>query len=195
MQRRNRARQVSETENVDRTQKENLVAELHGIFSDAELVIVTRQSGMTVAETSTLRAEMREAGARFKVTKNRLAKIALEGTPHAGLVDRFSGPTAIAYAADPVSVTKALLEFARKNQKLDVLCGGLGGKVIEVDQLKALATMPSLDELHAQLLGLLQAPAAKLAGVLQAPARDVVGVLAAPARDVVGVLAAQGAKQ
>ena len=129
------------------------------------------------------------------MTKNRLAKIALQGTPHAGLTDRFSGPTAIAYAEDPVSVAKAILEFARKNQKLDVLCGGLGGEVIDVDQLKALATLPSLDELRAQLLGLIQAPAAKLAGVLQAPARNTVGVLAAPARNVVGVLAAQGAKQ
>lgn len=180
---------------MDRTQKEKLVAELNGIFSDAELVIVTRQTGMTVAETSTLRAEMRDAGARFKVTKNRLAKIALEGTPNAGLADRFSGPTAIAYAEDPVSVAKTILEFVRKNEKIDVLCGGLGGKVIDVDQLKALATLPSLDELRAQLLGLLQAPAARLAGVLQAPARDTVGVLAAPARNVIGVLAAQGAKE
>jgi len=183
---------VSETENVDRTQKEKQVAELRDIFSDAELVIVTHQSGMTVAETSSLRAEMREAGARFKVTKNRLAKIAVEGTPHAGLVDQFKGPTAIAYAKDPVSAAKAALDFAKKNEKLVVLCGGLGGKVIDVDQLKALATLPSLDELRAQLLGLLQAPAAKLAGVLQAPAQDMVGVLGAPARDMVGVLAARG---
>ncbi len=180
---------------MDRTQKEKLVAELHGIFSDAELLIVTRQSGLTVAETSALRAEMREAGARFKVTKNRLAKIALEGTPHAGLVDRFSGPTAVAWARDPVSVARTILDFAKKNPKLDVLCGGLGGRVLEVDQLRTLATLPSLDELRARLLGLLQAPAARMAGVLQAPARDVAGVLAAPARDLVGVLAAQGAKQ
>ena len=103
---------------MDRTQKEKLVAELHGIFSDAELVIVTRQSGMTVAETSTLRAEMREAGARFKVTKNRLAKIALEGTPHAGLVDRFEGPPPSPMPG-PVSVPSDP-RIRKKNQKLDV---------------------------------------------------------------------------
>lgn len=180
---------------MDRTQKEKQVAELRDIFSEAELVIVTQQSGMTVAETSSLRQEMREAGARFKVTKNRLAKIAAEGTPHAGLIDQFKGPTAIAYAKDPVAATKAALDYAKKNDKLVVLCGGLGGKVIDLDQLKALATLPSLDELRAQLLGLLQTPATKLASVLQVPAQDMVGVLAAPARDVVGVLAAQGAKQ
>lgn len=188
------AKSVSETENVDRTQKEKQVAELRDIFSDAELVIVTHQSGLTVAESSTLRTQMREAGARFKVTKNRLAKIAAEGTPCAGLVDQFKGPTAIAYANEPVAAAKAALDFAKDNEKLVVLCGGLGGKVIDVDQLKALATLPSLDELRAGLLGLLQAPATKLAGVLQAPAQDMVGVLAAPARDVVGVLAAQGRK-
>ncbi len=183
---------MSETENVDRAKKEKQVADLRDIFSEAELVIVTRQSGMTVAETSSLRAEMREVGARFKVTKNRLVKIAVEGTPHAGLVDQFKGPTAIACTKDPVSAAKVALGFAKKNDKLVILCGGLGGKVMDVDQLKALAMLPSLDALRTQLLGLLQTPAAKLASVLQTPPRNMVGVLEAPARDMVGVLAVRG---
>ena len=166
---------------MDRTQKEKLVASLNQALSATEAVVVTRQSGLTVAEATRLRRRMREAGASFKVTKNRLARLALKGTPFEGLAPMFTGPTAIAWSQDPVAAAKAAVEFAKTNEKLVIVGGALGAKALDVAGVQALATMPSLDELRAKLLALLQTPATRIAGVLQAPAGQLARVLKARA--------------
>jgi large subunit ribosomal protein L10 len=166
---------------VDRTQKEKLVASLNQALSATVAVVVTRQSGLTVAEATRLRRRMREAGASFKVTKNRLARLALKGTPFEGLAPMFTGPTAIAWSQDPVAAAKAAVEFAKTNEKLVIVGGALGAKALDVAGVQALATMPSLDELRARLLALLQTPATRIAGVLQAPAGQLARVLKARA--------------
>jgi len=166
---------------VDRTQKEKLVASLNQALSSTVAVVVTRQSGLTVAEATRLRRRMREAGASFKVTKNRLARLALKGTPFEGLAPMFTGPTAIAWSKDPVAAAKAAVEFAKTNEKLVIVGGALGAKALDVAGVQALATMPSLDELRAKLLALLQTPATRIAGVLQAPAGQLARVLKARA--------------
>ncbi len=166
---------------MDRTQKEELVAEMHQTFSGAAVVVVTHYTGLSVAEISDLRAKMREQEAGFKVTKNRLTRLALDGTPYQGLTDLFSGPTAIAYSDDPVAAPKVAAAYAKSNPKLVLLGGGLGDKVLDADGVKTLATLPSLDEIRGKLVGLLNAPATKVAGVLQAPAGQLARVLAAHA--------------
>jgi len=164
---------------VDRSKKEALVAELRQTFDENELVVVTHQSGLTVAQASDLRRKMRDAGARFKVTKNRLAKIALKGTKFEHLSDVFTGPTAIAVSVDSVAAAKVAVEYANKNEKLIIVGGALGDKSLNVDDVKALATLPSLDSLRAKIIGLLQAPAGKLVGVTQAPAAQLARVFSA----------------
>lgn len=166
---------------MDRTQKEELVAEMRQTFSGTAVVVVTHYTGLTVAEMSALRAKMRDQGAGFKVTKNRLTRLALDGTPYRGLSDLFTGPTAIAYSDDPVAAPKVAADFAKSNPKLVLLGGGLGDKVLGVEDVKTLATLPSLDEIRGKLVGLLNAPATKVAGVLQAPAGQIARVLAAHA--------------
>jgi large subunit ribosomal protein L10 len=142
-------------------------------------VVITHQTGLTVAEASDLRRKMREAGARFKVTKNRLVKLALVGTKFEHLTDYFSGPTAIAVSVDPVAAAKVAVEFANKNDKLAIVSGALGAKGLDADSVKALAKLPSLDGLRGILIGLLQAPASKLASVTQAPAAQLARVFGA----------------
>ncbi len=164
---------------VDRARKAELVAELQKTFESNTLVVVAQQSGLTVAEMSDLRKRMRDAGASFKVTKNRLAKIALKGTQFEGLADSFTGPTAIAVSQDPVAAAKVAVEFADKNEKLQIVCGALDAEQLDVDRVKALARLPSLDELRGKIVGLLQAPATKVAGVLQAPGGQLARVFAA----------------
>jgi len=164
---------------VDRTQKEELVASMRSTFEEAGIVVVTQYSGLTVDDMTTLRNKMREVGAGFKVTKNRLTRLALEGTDYAGLADTFTGPTAIAYAADPVGAAKVAVEFAKKNDKLIVVGGAMPGTILDAAGVKSLAAMPSLDESRAKLVGLLQAPATKIAGVLQAPAGQLARVFGA----------------
>lgn len=164
---------------MDRGKKEALVAELRQTFDENELVVVTHQSGLTVAEASDLRRKMREAGARFKVTKNRLAKLALKDTKFEHLTDDFTGPTAIAVSVDPVAAAKVAVEFANKNDKLQIVSGALGEKGLDADGVKALAKLPSLDELRGKIVGLLQAPAGKLAAVTQAPAGQLARVFGA----------------
>jgi large subunit ribosomal protein L10 len=166
---------------VDRTQKEELVAEMRQTFSGTAVVVVTHYTGLTVADMSALRAKMRDQGAGFKVTKNRLTRLALDGTPYRGLSELFTGPTAIAYSDDPVAAPKVAADFAKSNPKLVLLGGGLGDKVLGVEDVKTLATLPSLDEIRGKLVGLLNAPATKVAGVLQAPAGQIARVLAARA--------------
>lgn len=166
---------------MDRTQKQALVGTLQSDFSGATCIIVTHQSGMSVAEATELRRQMRAAGAGFKVTKNRLAKRALEGTEFAGLAPLFTGPTAVAYSHDPVAAAKAAVAFANRNDKLTIIGGGLSGQTLDAAAVRALATLPSLDELRGKIIGLIQAPATKLAGLLQAPAGQLARVLAAHA--------------
>lgn len=164
---------------MDRTEKEELVGSLRQAFEGAAVVVVTHYIGLNVAELGTLRTEMRKAGARFKVTKNRLTRLALEGTAYAGIADLFTGPTAIAYSGDPVAAAKVAVEFAKKNEKLVILGGSLGGKTLDANGVKSLAALPSLDELRARLVGMISTPATRIAGVLQAPAGQVARVLSA----------------
>ena len=166
---------------MDRSQKSELVSSLRGTFENANMVVVTHYIGLTVSDMGELRTKMRDAGASFKVTKNRLTRLALEGTPYEQLDDLFTGPTAIAYADDPVAPAKVAVEFAKKNDKLVVLGGAMGGVRLDSDGIKQLATLPSLDELRAKIVGMLNTPATRIAGVLQAPGGQVARVLRARA--------------
>ncbi len=162
---------------MDRSQKEKLVENLHDALGETSCFVITHQSGLTVAEVTVLRRQMRDAGASFKVTKNRLARLALAGTKFEQLSPQFIGPTAIAYSRDPVAAAKVAVEFANKNDKLTIIGGALGEKQLDAAGIKALATMPSINELRAKLLGMLQTPATRVAGVLQAPAAQLARVL------------------
>ena len=164
---------------MDRSQKENLVAELHKTFDAAEMVVVTHYSGLTVSEMEDLRTKMLEAGAGFKVTKNRLTRLALKDTKFEGMADLFTGPTGVAYSADPVAAARVAVKFAKDNEKFVVVGGALGEEQLDVNRVKALASLPSLDELRGKIVGLLQAPATKIAGVTQAPAGQLARVLGA----------------
>lgn len=164
---------------MDRTEKEDLVASLHRTFSETAVVLVTHYSGLTVAEIGDLRKRMRDAGAGLKVTKNRLTVRALQGTRYASLESLFKGPTAIAFANDPVAAAKVAVGYAKTNPKLVLLGAGVGTHVLDVDGVKALAALPSLDEIRAQFIGLLTTPAQRIAGVLQAPAGQLARVFAA----------------
>ncbi|MEK9596432.1 MAG: 50S ribosomal protein L10 [Rhodospirillaceae bacterium] len=166
---------------MDRTQKADLVDVLHETFTGAGVVVVTQQSGLTVAETEDLRRQMREVGARYKVTKNRLARRALQGTQYEALVEQFTGPTAIATSEDPVAAAKVAVKFADGNDKLTVIGGALGDKMLDAAAVKALASLPSLDELRGKIVGLVNSPATKIAGVLQAPAGQLARVISAHA--------------
>ena len=167
---------------MDRTEKREFVAALAAVFADTSMVVVTRNDGLTVAEVTTLRQRMRAAGATFKVAKNRLATLALDGTRFDGIAPLLKGPTALAWAADPVAVAKVAVEFARTNEKLVVLGGALGTQTLNADGVKALAELPSLDTLRAQLVGLIATPATRIAGVLQAPAGQLARVFGAYAK-------------
>ena len=164
---------------MDRAQKTELVTSLNGVFADAGVVVVTHYIGLSVPEMSDLRARMADAGASFKVTKNRLAKLALEGTPASGISELFQGPTAIAYSKDPVAAPKVAAGFAKENEKLVILGGTMGETVLDANGVKALASLPSLDELRGKIVGMLNTPATRIAGVLQAPAGQVARVLGA----------------
>ena len=164
---------------MDRSEKQELVSSLHRTFQDAGLVVVTQQIGLTVSEATDLRRRMRDAGANFKVTKNRLARLALAGTAYESLGSLFKGPTAIAFSRDPVAAAKVAVEFANKNAKLLIIGGSLGGQQLDAKGIKALATMPSLDQLRGKILGMLQTPATRIAGVLQAPGAQLARVFAA----------------
>lgn len=165
-------------EQVDRAGKAELLTHLNGVFSSANVVVVAHYSGLTVTEMTDLRMRMAKAGAELKVTKNRIAKLALEGTKaNAQIADLFAGPTAIAYSQDPVAAPKVAVEFAKANQKLVVLGGAMGETFLDANAVKQLAELPSLDELRAKLVGMIQTPATRIAGVVQAPAGQLARVL------------------
>ena len=166
---------------MDRTQKAEAVQSLNGLFTKAGAVVVAHYNGMTVAQMGELRSRLRKAGASFKVAKNRLAVRALEGTQAAGISDLFKGPTGIAYSNDPVAAPKIVVAYAKENDKLKILGGVAVGAVLNVEGIKALAELPSLDQLRGKILGLLQAPATRIAGVLQAPAGSLARVISAHA--------------
>ncbi|MFN3701738.1 MAG: 50S ribosomal protein L10 [Alphaproteobacteria bacterium] len=161
---------------MSRAQKEAEVKELNERFANDEMVVVTHYSGLTVKEISDLRAKLRAEGASFKVTKNKLAKLAVKGTKFENMSDLFTGPTGIATSTDPVAAAKVAHNFAKTNKKLIIVGGALGEKILSADEVDQLAKLPSLDELRSKLVGLLVAGPTKLVGVLQAPARDLVGV-------------------
>jgi len=164
---------------LDRTEKHAFVAELATVFAQTSMVVVTQNKGLTVADVTKLRRQMRAAGATYKVAKNRLATLALDGTRFDGIRPLLKGPTALAWAHDPVAVAKVAVEFAKTNDKFVVLGGALGSQMLDANGIKALSELPSLDALRAKLLGLLNAPATKIAAVLQAPGGQVARVLAA----------------
>ena len=167
---------------MDRAQKREFVDQLAAVFAETSMVVVSRNDGLTVADVTALRVKMREAGAQYKVAKNRLAHLALEGTRFDGLKPMLKGPTALAWSQDPVAVAKVAVEFAKTNEKFALVGGALGTQMLDASGVKALAELPSLDQLRAKLLGLIQAPATKVAGVLQAPAGQLARVFAAYAR-------------
>jgi large subunit ribosomal protein L10 len=170
---------------VDRAQKQRLVEGLRRDLEEIGCLVVTHQSGLDVAEATRLRRQVRGAGARFRVTKNRLARRALAGGPFADLSPLFTGPTAIAFSHDPVAAAKVVVEFENRNTKLTIVGGGVAGHVMDAAGVRELAGLPSLDELRSTLIGLLAAPARRLAAVLQAPAGQLARVLAARAESPV----------
>jgi large subunit ribosomal protein L10 len=167
---------------LDREQKREFVAGLAQVFAETSMVVVTRNNGLTVAEATDLRRRMRAAGATYRVTKNRLASRALEGTDYTGIQPMLRGPTALAWATDPVAVAKAAVDYSKANDKFVLVGGSLGARVLDPEGVKALADLPSLDELRARLVGMISTPATRIAGVLQAPAGQVARVFAAFAR-------------
>jgi large subunit ribosomal protein L10 len=164
---------------VDRAEKKEAVATLHEVFDKTSVVVVAQYSGLTVAQMQRLRKQMKQAGARVQVAKNRLAKIALEGTDVASIGPLLKGPTLIAHSSDPVAAAKTAVAFAKDNDKFVLLGGAMGKTALNVDGVKSLATMPSLDELRARLVGLIMAPATKLAQLANAPAAKVARVVSA----------------
>lgn len=164
---------------MDRSQKTDAVAELNRTFNEVGVVVITRNLGMTVKQSTELRNKMRDAGASYKVAKNRLAKIALEGTDYAVVSDLLTGPTALATSTDPVAAAKAVVEFAKTTDRIEIVGGAMGKTVLDANGVKALASLPSLDELRGKIVGLLVAPATKLATVTQAPAAQLARVFAA----------------
>jgi len=164
---------------VDRAEKQEQVTDLHGVFKNAQAVVVAHYSGLTVAQMSALRRQMKQKGAGVKVAKNRLAQRALEGTEVAHIAPLFKGPTVIAYSGDPVTAPKIAVDFAKANEKFVILGGAMGATNLNLEGVKALASLPSLDELRAKLIGLIQAPATKIAQVVNAPAAKLARVFGA----------------
>ncbi|WP_333572612.1 50S ribosomal protein L10 [Sphingomonas sp.] len=164
---------------MDRSQKADAVAELNRTFNEVGVVVVTRNLGMTVKQSTDLRNKMRAAGATYKVSKNKLAKIATQGTDYAVLADLLTGPTALSTSVDPVAAAKVVADFAKTNDKLEIVGGAMGNVLLDPAGVQALASLPSLDELRGKLVGLIAAPATKLATITQAPAAQIARVLAA----------------
>jgi large subunit ribosomal protein L10 len=167
---------------VERAEKRELVETLNAAFKDTGVIVVAHYQGLTVADMQALRARMREAGGKVKVAKNRLAKLALHGTDAEHIAGLLKGPTVIAYSGDPVAAAKVTVDFAKVNDKLVILGGAMGKASLNADGVKALASMPSLDELRARLVGMIQTPASRIAQVVNAPAGQLARVFGAYAR-------------
>lgn len=164
---------------MDRTEKQEFVTDMNAVFKQTTVVVVAHYSGLTVAQMQDLRKQMRDAGAKVQVTKNRLTKIALEGTDVASIGSLLKGPTLLAYSDDPVAAPKVAVTFAKGNDKLVILGGAMGATALNADGVRSLATLPSLDELRAKIVGLVNAPATKLAQLANAPAAKLARVFGA----------------
>ena len=164
---------------MDRSQKADLVDELKNVFNETSVVVITRNNGLSVAQSTDLRLKMRDAGAQYKVAKNRLALIALDGTRYSPIGDLLKGPTALATSTDPVAAAKVAVDFAKTNDKFEIVGGAMGDTVLDVDGIKALAALPSLDELRAKIVGLIQAPASKIARTINEPGAQLARVFGA----------------
>ncbi|MEA3045098.1 MAG: large subunit ribosomal protein [Sphingomonadales bacterium] len=164
---------------MDRAQKRETVAGLKQVFNETNVVVVTRNLGLTVAQSTDLRNRMRSAGAAYKVTKNTLTLIALEGTTYAPLGELMTGPTALATSSDPVAAAKAAVDFAKTNDRLEIVGGAMGETLLDAAGVKALAALPSLEELRAQIVGLIQAPATKIARTIAEPGAQLARVIGA----------------
>ena len=167
---------------MDRSQKAESVASLNAVFSEVGVVVIARNLGLTVAQSTALRGKIRDAGASYKVAKNSLARLAIKDTDYAGIGDMLTGPTAIASSVDPVAAAKAVVEFAKTNDKLEIVGGSMGALVLNAEGVKALAAMPSLDQLRGTIIGLVQAPATKIAQLVTAPAGKLARVFGAYAK-------------
>jgi large subunit ribosomal protein L10 len=167
---------------VNREQKQELITSLNALLAQQVTVVVTHNQGLTVAETQELRKRIRAAGAGFRVAKNRLARRALAGTKFEGLAELLKGPTGIAFSKDPVAAAKVCSKFAKDNKKLVILGGSFDGQTMDQAGINTLATMPSMDELRAKLVGMIQTPATRIAGLLAAPGGQIARVLAARAK-------------
>ncbi len=164
---------------MHRSAKEQIVSSLHEALKHAGLVVVTRQTGLTVAQATDLRRKMKQAGANYRVVKNTLSRLAVVDTPYQGIAELLSGPAAIAYSEDPVAAAKVAVKFAEDNEKFEVVGGGLGSEALGIEALQALAKLPSLDELRGKLVGVLTAPMCNLVRVLQAPSGQLARVIGA----------------
>ena len=162
---------------MDRAQKERVVEELGQIFESSGVVMVSHYAGLTVAEMQDLRAKMREAGGSVRVAKNRLAKIALQGTPAEGIADLMTGMTVLSYSEDPVAAAKVAEDYAKANAKFVIIGGAMGGTVLDQAGVKAVASMPSREELIASIVGCIGAPASNIAGAIGAPASNIASIL------------------
>jgi large subunit ribosomal protein L10 len=164
---------------MERAEKRDMVAALHDAFAKTGVIVVAHYAGLSVADMTKLRRDMRGAGGAVKVAKNRLVKLALEGTEAKGIADLLKGPTCLAYSADPVAAPKIAVKFAKTNDKFVILGGAMGSTVLDPEGVSSLASLPSLDELRAKLVGLVQAPASKIARVLNEPGGKLARVFAA----------------
>ncbi len=164
---------------MNRLEKTNFVAELKKVANGSDILIVTQQKGLTVAESTALRGKVREAGASFKVVKNSLARLALEDTHFSGAIEHLKGPSALSFAKDPVAAAKAVADFAKGNDKFIIVGGVFNKQLLSVNDVKKLASLPSLDELRAKILSVISAPAQKLAMVISQPGAGLARVVAA----------------
>ncbi|MAI44677.1 MAG: 50S ribosomal protein L10 [Hyphomicrobiaceae bacterium TMED74] len=166
---------------MDRAAKSELVTQLHDVFQNTGVIVVSHYAGLSVAQMSDFRDRMRAAGGHVKVAKNRLAKIALQDTAAVGISDLFKGPTCLAYSEDPVTAAKVAVGYAKENEKLVILGGAMGSSALDASAIKALAELPSLDELRGTLVGLIQAPATKIARIVKEPGGQLARVIQAKA--------------
>jgi large subunit ribosomal protein L10 len=167
---------------LERAEKREVVTALHDVFAKTGVVVVAHYAGLTVAQMTKLRSEMRSAGGKVKVAKNRLVKLALEGTDAKGIADLLKGPTCLAFSADPIAAPKVAVKFAKANEKFVILGGTMGSTVLDAKGVSSLADLPSLDELRGKLIGLLQAPASKIARTLNEPGASLARVIGAYGR-------------